>query len=182
MSETVEAKQRTDRVGEHSHASDAFEPAAWIERVYAAAVDGGIVLALTVPVMAILVLTGAVYPPRYNGVVSTQFVLVTALVLTLFIFLYPTLWIARHQGQTIGKRLLGIRVVCADGSYLGLGHAAVREILVKQLLFGFAASFSFGAIQMADLLWPFVDRRNRCIHDIAARTVVVRVLDPVTSR
>ncbi len=101
-----------------------------------------------------------------------------AIVLTVFVFLYPTLWIAFKQGRTVGKRLLGIRVVCDDGSLLGLAHAALREIVVKQLMFGFAASFSFGAIQVADVLWPFADRRNRCLHDIVARTRVIDVLDP----
>lgn len=153
-------------------------PATWLSRVYAAAIDAAIVIALTAPVMALLVAAGIVHTPRYNGVVSTQFVFVTAFVMTIFVFLYPTLWITYRQGQTIGKRVLGIRVVKLDGNYLGLGHAAIREVLVKQLLFGFGASFSFGVIQLADALWPFVDRINRCLHDIVAQTRVVEVLDP----
>ena len=158
---------------------DYMVSSSWLNRVYAAAIDGAIVIGLTAPVMLILVLSGAVHPPRYNGQVSAQFVFFFSVVLTIFVFLYPTLWIYRHQGQTVGKRILGIRVVCNDGTYLGLGHAAIREILVKQLMFGFAASFSFGAIQVADVLWPFVDGRNRCLHDIVARTRVIDVLEPV---
>jgi uncharacterized RDD family membrane protein YckC len=153
-------------------------PATWLSRVYAAAIDAAIVITLTVPTMTILVWSGEVNPPVYSERLSTQFVFMTAVVLTLFAFVYSTLWIAYRQGQTIGKRAIGIRVVKMDGTFLGLGHAAVREVLVKQLLFGFGASFSFGIIQLADALWPFVDRINRCLHDIVAQTRVVVVLEP----
>lgn len=151
--------------------------ATWLSRVYAAAIDAAIVIALTAPTMALLVWIGEVNPPIYSERLSTQFVFVVAVVLTLFSFVYSTLLITYRHGQTIGKKLLGIRVVKMDGSYLGLGHAALREVLVKQMLFGFGASFSFGVIQLADALWPFVDRINRCLHDIVAQTRVVEVLD-----
>ncbi len=49
---------------------DSLVSAAWLDRVYAAAVDGVIVMLLTAPVMAVLVLTEAVHPPRYNGVTT----------------------------------------------------------------------------------------------------------------
>lgn len=177
MPETARDESRTRHAAPEARDPELLIPAAWISRVYAAAVDGAIVMLLTAPVMAVLVLTGAVHPPRYNGVLSTQFMFTLAIVLTFFVFLYPTLWIAYKKGQTVGKRMLGIRVVRNDGSFLGLAHAALREVVVKQLMFGFAASFSFGAIQVLDVLWPFADRRNRCLHDIVARTRVIEVLD-----
>lgn len=73
--------------------------------------------------------------------------------------LYETL-LVRRDGQTLGKKLLKIRVVATDGS-TPTGGAALGRCLVGNL----------GIIDVAFCLW---DRPlRRCLHDHLASTVVV---------
>ena len=45
-----------------------------------------------------------------------------------------------HNGQTWGKQIVGIRVVRDNGEPMDFGWSALREIVVKGLLFGVASS------------------------------------------
>jgi uncharacterized RDD family membrane protein YckC len=84
-----------------------------------------------------------------------------------------------HNGQTLGKQMLGLRVIRNDGQPLDAGTALVREGLVKTLpgLLGalnpllalLTAMFGF-----LDYLWPLRERENRAIHDLLAATHVVQ--------
>lgn len=65
-------------------------------------------------------------------------------------------------GSTIGKALMGLRVVDAEGASPGLGRALVRAfglLLSTPLNLGF--------------LWSFVNRDSRTWHDLLAGTYVV---------
>jgi len=62
------------------------------------------------------------------------------------------------SGLTVGKRLLGLRVIRTDGSRPGFAWAAVRTILLF--------------LVVPPLL---SDRDQRGLHDRAADTVVVRM-------
>ncbi len=57
------------------------------------------------------------------------------LALGVLIWLAVTVWLVRrpgpHNGQTIGKQLLGIRAMRGDGREIGAGWAFMREILAK---------------------------------------------------
>ena len=68
-------------------------------------------------------------------------------------------------GQTIGKRIVGIRVVDEDGGHVGFGAAVVRNLLrfVDGLFF-----YLVGA------LFAFSSPRGQRLGDRAAHTVVVR--------
>jgi uncharacterized RDD family membrane protein YckC len=61
-------------------------------------------------------------------------------------------------GTTIGKRLLGIRVIRPDGRPIGFGWAAVRTLIL-----------------LAVVPALLTDRDLRGLHDRAANTVVVRM-------
>ena len=62
-------------------------------------------------------------------------------------------------GRTLGKQMLGLRVVCSDGSPLRFWRALFRALL--------CASF-FPALLLA-----LVNRRNRGLEDVALGTVVI---------
>jgi uncharacterized RDD family membrane protein YckC len=84
-----------------------------------------------------------------------------------------------HNGQTLGKQTLGLRVIRNDGQPLDMRTALVREGLVKTLpgLLGaldpllalLTAMFGF-----LDYLWPLREHENRAIHDLVAATHVVQ--------
>jgi uncharacterized RDD family membrane protein YckC len=65
-------------------------------------------------------------------------------------------------GQTIGKRIMGVRVVRTDGTRLGFVAATVR-------LLGYLAS----AILFLGFLWVIIDNRRQGWHDKLAGTMVV---------
>jgi uncharacterized RDD family membrane protein YckC len=67
------------------------------------------------------------------------------------------------SGATLGKRLLGLRVVCRDGRRPGLGRAALRAFL---------ALVSVAALGLGVVLALFT-RSGRALHDLLARTWVV---------
>jgi uncharacterized RDD family membrane protein YckC len=85
----------------------------------------------------------------------------------------------RWGGQTVGKRALRIKVVRASGEAITWSIAIFREVFCKTLTFGLAIVDVFvpgiQTIGIVDYLWVLGDGQNRALHDIAARTRVVRV-------
>jgi len=71
------------------------------------------------------------------------------------------------KGQTLGKMVLSIKVINAEGDIPTLGIAALREILGKTLS---AIALFIG------LLWIIWDEEKRGWHDIIANTRVVKVV------
>jgi uncharacterized RDD family membrane protein YckC len=85
---------------------------------------------------------------------------------------YPVAFEVLADGQTPGKRLLGLRVLRADGAPIGWSRSTVRSLLsfVDFLPFGFAAG----------LVTTLVTGRHQRLGDLAAGTVVVH-LDPLAA-
>ena len=77
---------------------------------------------------------------------------------TLILFAVEVYLLTAISGLTVGKRLLGIRVIRTDGGRPGFGWALLRTVL---LLFVVPALLS--------------DRDLRGLHDRAADTIVVRM-------
>jgi uncharacterized RDD family membrane protein YckC len=92
---------------------------------------------------------------------------------------YPVL-VWRTGGQTFGKMLLKICVVRKDRSRMGLAQATWREAMVKFTLLRLLLAvpkigpLAGGLVILADVLWPLWDRENRALHDMLARTRVIR--------
>ena len=79
-----------------------------------------------------------------------------------------------NSGQTLGKRMLGIRVLRADDQLLSFGQSLRRWIILW--LPSPLVSFLCGLpLALADLLWCLWDRPARqCLHDKAVFSIVVR--------
>lgn len=82
----------------------------------------------------------------------------------LFGVLYYVL-LTSMQGQTLGKMIVGIQVVDAQGSIPGLGTVLLREIVGK---------FISGLFFDLGYLWVAWDREKRGWHDHIAGTFVIR--------
>ncbi|MEO0054535.1 MAG: hypothetical protein RLZZ50_482 [Verrucomicrobiota bacterium] len=92
------------------------------------------------------------------------------LMLPLLALLVYQTWLLSVRGQTIGKRILGIRIVRMNGDNPGFMHAVMLRSFVMQLLG--AIPFVGGIIGIVDPLLIFrADRR--CLHDLLADTQVV---------
>jgi uncharacterized RDD family membrane protein YckC len=104
------------------------------------------------------------------------------LLFALVYMLYTVILICRdgeHNGQTLGKQWVGLRVIRNDGEPVDLKTALMREGLVKTLpgvigslsaLVGVATSF----FSLLDDLWPLRGNENQAIHDLVAETHVVQ--------
>ena len=109
-----------------------------------------------------------------------------------FYFIYMEV---RFSGQTLGKRLVGIRVVARDGGALGAGLVFARN-LTRELEFiipmalavsGTAVSgVATWVVELAAILWivvmlgiPLRTRSHARLGDLIAGTIVVQVPRPV---
>lgn len=98
------------------------------------------------------------------------------LVVTLFIGWLIWAAITAGSGQTPAKKILGQRVVKADGSApVGFGTMLFMRGLVAGFVASIAITFTLGIL----LLMPFWDKRNQNIWDKVSSTLVVN--DPVNA-
>ena len=83
------------------------------------------------------------------------------------IFGYPALLEARWNGQTVGKRAFGLRVVTVEGSPVGFRHSAIRSML--QIV-----DFFIPPIGVTATCVSLLNTRNQRLGDIFAGTIVLR--------
>jgi uncharacterized RDD family membrane protein YckC len=135
-----------------------YELASWGSRV------GALLLDLLVLLLAGL-LVGVVFGLLSGGSENAGSAAVG--IAYLAFLLYAPLMLAFNDGQTLGKKAVGIAVLNQDGRPIGFGRALWREIFSRWLL-GITV---IGAI--VDPLWPLWDRENRALHDMMASTRVI---------
>jgi uncharacterized RDD family membrane protein YckC len=134
-----------------------FTPAGWWARVGAWAIDSLIVVACAV----VLGLLGALASE------DTAYALGGIGYFAALLFYAPVL-LTTNNGQTWGKQLTGVRVICADSEPIGFGRAFCREPLVKSILFGIVP-----LLPLLDALWPLWQDQHKALHDLAAGTRVI---------
>jgi uncharacterized RDD family membrane protein YckC len=136
-----------------------------LPRLMAALVDGGISLVIAVPAII-----GAMRYDATRGVGELGGSLILlSLVGYLALFIYTLILLAR-EGQTIGKRAIGIRIVRTDGERAGLGRLFWLRYFVPGLIG--AVPYIGWIFSLANILWIFGEQR-RCLHDHIADTMVV---------
>jgi uncharacterized RDD family membrane protein YckC len=142
----------------------------WGRRMGAALVDlvvGGAVFGASLIVASVLFVVGGALPVTL-GVLLVVGGTVGA------ILLGPLLMCRSgdHNGQTLGKQTVDLRVVRDDGKPVGFGIGVLREVVFK-ILFGVV--ITGGLFLLVDALWPLFDRQGLAVHDIATQTRVVEV-------
>jgi uncharacterized RDD family membrane protein YckC len=148
--------------------------ASWGSRVGATIID---LLVLLIPAAILTALLIGGYDTDSStgeliGVSILSFLLWSAIVL-----LYAPLLMIRggeRNGQTLGKQLVGIRVVRDSGEPFGFWWAVLREVVVKNLLVGVASSIVPLIPWLLNILWPLWDGENRALHDMVVKTHVIR--------
>jgi uncharacterized RDD family membrane protein YckC len=71
----------------------------------------------------------------------------------------------RRGGQTLGMRPWRLKVIAADGQRAGMGALALRYTV---------ATLSLAALGLG-FWWSLFERERRTWHDLASRTVLVRL-------
>ncbi len=100
-------------------------------------------------------------PLQYIFIHITPLVFFPYIIVILYFWLFIGL-----KGQTLGKMVVGIKVVNAEGSIPGLGDAALREVPGKIVS---------SIVIYLGFLWIIWDRQKQGWHDKIASTHVVRV-------
>ena len=130
-------------------------------RVLAIIVDG-LVLGVLFWVMSLLFGSSS----AEGGAASASLGTLGTLLYAILAFAYFTL-LEGQRGQTLGKMLLGIKVVREDnGEVPGLGAAAIRTVLriIDALPFAYLVGF----------ISILISSKNQRLGDMAANTLVVR--------
>jgi len=137
-------------------------------RALAYAIDVGTLFGATIVLYFLYSLVGPSAVEVFNGLSSLER---AGGLLGLFLAIWgywtglEVLW----RGQTLGKRLMRIRVVRFDGSPVGPFESAVRNLL--RLIDFLPGCYPIGVMTM------LVDRRHRRLGDIVAGTILVREED-----
>jgi uncharacterized RDD family membrane protein YckC len=131
-------------------------------RIGAQIIDQILAIVISFGLGMILATTGAAVGGEAAAGLAGIGIFIGLLVLLGYFSLLEGLW----DGQTLGKKLLGIKVVKEDGSECDIGASLIRNLLrIIDGMFYYAVGFIFMASS---------DTRQR-IGDRAAGTVVVRV-------
>ena len=148
-----------------------YELAGLGSRFLALFVDQAIQIVVLVAIFVGIVMAAARIAPRNTGHIpdklaeSLAIALVVAIVFTI-LFGYFIVFEAVWNGQTPGKRLLGLRVVRDGGYPIDFGASLIRNLIrVGEYLLGYYLLAAISA-----LLSP----ENKRLGDIAAGTIVVR--------
>ncbi|MEX2252681.1 MAG: RDD family protein [Thermoleophilaceae bacterium] len=161
------------------------ELASWGSRVGALLLDRLIEIGIGLALSLVLLLPGILLVDGDSTAIGVVLLILFGLVFVAVALVWEPYFMNRegeHNGQTIGKQMVGITVVRDQGERMDFGWAFVRQILVIQgipwALNIFAAIFiiPIGTLGLLlDYLWPLWDDENRCVHDMIVKTHVVRV-------
>ena len=124
-------------------------------RILAKILDGLGVLAIVCPVALIIAQSA---PPHFRPPIVILIVLVGG---SLSFGLY-TMALEHRRGQTIGKRLQGIRVVTESGARITLGQAIVRQLPM------------FLQVYWIDAMFALFTERSQRAFEMLSKTRVVR--------
>jgi uncharacterized RDD family membrane protein YckC len=145
----------------------------WWPRVGATLLDWLVVFVAFVPLVVPGIVLVAV---NDGGALGIVLLVLGGLTWAVGSFLYAPFFVQRsgqHNGQTLGKQWVGLRVVRDKGEPFGFGWALLREFVVKYLLF-VSVGGSFLIPTLLDWLWPLWDDENRALHDMIVSTHVVK--------
>ena len=149
------------------------ELAGWGRRAVATLIDGLIVGAITLAALAAL--GAGIFGGGESGVVELIVGgILAALVFGAIALVYAPAVMAKTNGQTLGKMISGCRVVRPGAKRTDFWWSAYREVLVKGILLGIAASLTGGIAYLVDYLWPLFNGQNRALHDYVVDSRVVR--------
>ena len=154
----------TARVAE-VFATSAFVKSTRLSRLGAVLLDTAVVV---VPVIVISVMMPSLW---VKGDASFSMVMGVIGLGLIGFAIYQFVMLYRH-GQTLGKKILGIKIVRSDGSRAGFG----RIVLLRYIVPGVIGAIPYIGIlfSLIDPLFIFGDEK-RCVHDLLADTIVVDV-------
>ncbi|HEY3475334.1 MAG TPA: RDD family protein, partial [Anaerolineales bacterium] len=111
---------------------------------------------------------GSALADQISAWVYAIFGLVAAIFYWGYYIFFEMLW----NGQSPGKRWVGLRVIRADGTPITLSESLIRNL--ARLVDFLPAAYGIGVVTM------FIDRQSRRLGDLAAGTLVVQDRAPIS--
>ena len=148
-----------------------MEPSGWWRRGGALLLDAIVLIVLSLAILLPAGFDAAHYLGSESSfllAVAPEDLILLGVQAALALVYFPATMLA-WEGRSLGKRVVGIRVVRRDGRRLGASTIVVREVLVKILILGILP-----LLALVDYPWALADRHNRALHDLLVGTQVVR--------
>ena len=148
----------------HSQTSTILQPGASLfRRLFAIFYDGFLLTAI------LFVVSGIATALNQGAAVEPGNTLYPLMVFIIFSISYLYFaWFWKHGGQTLGMKTWKIRLCSIDN-----GEIDNKIIMIRF----FSALFSWGFAGLG-FLWAFVDKQNRCWHDLSSKTILVDLRKP----
>lgn len=149
-----------------------WELSGWWRRVGASVVDS---LLLFIPITIFVEAAGLgpdAAPDDYSLSANLDLVGMTLYLVASSVYFMWTM--SAWNGQTVGKRVTGIRVVREDGTPVTAAFAFNRQTLVIGILFGWLAILLLYIPTFLNYLWPLWDDKHQALHDKIVKSRVVR--------
>jgi uncharacterized RDD family membrane protein YckC len=147
--------------------------AAKARRFAACLLDLAAFVAVMVVMVPLLAFSCVLVVCRFAGVEQTPHVsailIVVAFAGVFLAFMFAQLWGLRFHGQTIGKRMAGVRVLSVDGQLPGIGRILLRTFVPPLIVIVPV----FGLIWLVVSACLFLFGTSRPLHDRIANTCVV---------
>lgn len=121
------------------------------------------ILTMIVPAITVLIAVSVKRRLGLSGAANT--ILLVGYAATTALILFNNIYLCKRDGQSFGKRFIGIRIVRADGSHPGYRTAIIRHLI------GIPLSALCGGLGLCWALW---DARQQGWHDKLAGTLVVK--------
>lgn len=103
---------------------------------------------------------------EFTAALSTWIIAIFSLILAIFYWGYYVFFEMLWNGQSPGKRWVGLRVIRTDGTPITLSEALIRNLV--RIVDFLPAMYGIGIISM------FIDKQSRRLGDLAAGTLVVQ--------
>lgn len=126
------------------------------------------VVILIVVTLIIRAVDQTVFSEQISGWVYAVFGIVAAIFYWGYYIFFEMLW----NGQSPGKRWVGLRVIRPDGTPITLSESLIRNL--ARLVDFLPAAYGVGVVTM------FIDKQSRRLGDLAAGTLVVQDQTPIT--
>lgn len=156
------------------------------------------ILISLIPMIVTSILTGekAFTSENFTAIPMSWRIILSGAAMTVAVYYFCILPLKEtHKGQTFGKRIMGIRIVAADGQELAWKHMWKRELVGSLLIEGetaFPAAFLryfvflllpqalsrgiyyvYMGISLCSVLYAVFGMDHRMFHDIIGKTKVV---------
>ena len=120
---------------------------------------------LTLLSLALTVLLAYYIKRRWLAPELANLILLVGYVATAAVIFLNFVYYAERNGQTFGKRFIGIRVICSDGRSLDFRALALRHFV------GYPLSLLCGGL---GIIWALWDAKQQGWHDKLGNTLVIK--------